>query len=224
MNILLVEDDAGIGRFVTRGLAVHGHQVAWYRQGAEVANIVAANRFCAVLLDLGLPDMDGIALCRALREQCAGLQILMLTARGSLDEKLEGFAAGADDYLPKPFAFEELLARLVVFERRSGRGPADPLRLGDLSVDDMAREIRWRDQVVPLDGRGFSVLRCLAQARGATVGRGAIIEAVWGEESDVTDNALDVNISALRRRLASVGAPPVIRTHRGQGFALDIPA
>ncbi len=224
MNILLVEDDAGIGRFVTRGLAVHGHHVAWYRQGGEVANIVAANRFCAVLLDLGLPDMDGLDLCRLLRDQCAGLQILMLTARGSLEEKLEGFAAGADDYLPKPFAFEELLARLAVFERRSGGGPTAPLRLGDLAIDDVAREIRWRNRVIPLDGRGFRVLRCLAQARGATVQRAAIIEAVWGVESDVTDNALDVNISALRRRLASLSAPPVIRTHRGQGFSLDVQA
>lgn len=222
MNILLVEDDAGIGRFVTRGLAVHGHQVAWQRQGADVVDIVAANRFCAVLLDLGLPDIDGIDLCRALRQRSAGLPILMLTARGSLEERLEGFAAGADDYLPKPFAFEELLARLAVCERRSGRAMAEPLRLGDLVVDDVAREIRWRGAAVPLDGRGFRVLRCLAQERGAVMPRDAIIEAVWGADSEISDNALDVNISAVRRRLASLDRPPVIRTHRGRGFSLDV--
>lgn len=222
MNILLVEDDVGIGRFVTRGLTARGHNVAWHREGAKVADRVANERFGAVLLDLGLPDIDGLDLCRALRNESAGLPVLMLTARGSLPERLDGFAAGADDYLPKPFAFEELIARLAVLERREAMRLPEPVRFGCLTIDRLAHEARWNGEVIPLDGRGFAVLLRLAEADGAIVSREAMIEAVWGADSDISDNALDVNISALRRRLAQLSTPPQIETFRRRGFRLKL--
>jgi DNA-binding response OmpR family regulator len=220
MNILLVEDDVGIGRFVSRGLTARGHRVAWHREGALVPSRVATEPFGAVLLDLGLPDMDGLDLCRTLRGQSAGLPVLMLTARDGLGDKLDGFQAGADDYLPKPFAFEELLARLAVLERRDAMRPPEPLRFGGLAIDPVRREARWNDEAMALDGRGFSVLHRLAEARGAVVFRDDLITAVWGADSEVTDNALDVNVSALRRRLARLREPPTIETFRGRGFRL----
>jgi DNA-binding response OmpR family regulator len=222
MNILLVEDDVGIGRFVTRGLTARGHSVAWHREGAQVLDRVAAEPFGAVLLDLGLPDMDGLDLCRALRHQSASLPVVMLTARGSLGDKLDGFMAGADDYLAKPFAFEELLARLAVVERREALRAPEPIRFGGLTIDPMRREVHWTGVPVTLDGRGFSVLQCLAEARGAVVFRDDLIGAVWGPDSEVTDNALDVNVSALRRRLAPLASPPTIETFRGRGFRLKV--
>jgi DNA-binding response OmpR family regulator len=222
MNILLVEDDVGIGRFVTRGLTARGHKVTWHREGALVPARIATEPFGAVLLDLGLPDMDGLDLCRSLRTQSAALPVLMLTARDSLGEKLDGFEAGADDYLPKPFAFEELVARLAVLERREGLRPPEPLRFGALAIDPVRREAQWNGESIALDGRGFSVLFRLAEARGAVVFRDDLISSVWGEDSDVTDNALDVNVSALRRRLAKLAAPPTIETFRGRGFRLKV--
>jgi DNA-binding response OmpR family regulator len=222
MNILLVEDDVGIGRFVSRGLTARGHRVAWHREGAKVPDCIAAEPFGAVLLDLGLPDMDGLDLCRTLRGQSAGLPVLMLTARDSLGDKLDGFQAGADDYLPKPFAFEELLARLAVLERREALRPPEPLRFGRLAIDPLRREARWNDEPILLDGRGFSVLYRLAKAHGAIVLRDDLILAVWGADSEITDNALDVNVSALRRRLAKLDTPPIIETFRGRGFRLKV--
>lgn len=222
MNILLVEDDVGIGRFVSRGLTKRGYHVAWHREGAQVPARVANERFGTVLLDRGLPDMDGLDLCRTLRAQSAGLPILMLTARGSLDEKLEGFEAGADDYLPKPFAFEELVARLAVMARREAMRKPDPLRFGRLAIDPVERTAAWDGQDLALDGRCFSLLLSLAEARGSVVLREDLIAAIWGASGEVTDNALDVNVSALRRRLARVDNPPAIETLRARGFRLIV--
>lgn len=222
MNILLVEDDLGIGRFVTRGLVGRGHRVTWHREGAPVLPLVTVEHFDAVLLDLGLPDIDGIDLCRQLRAHSTRLQVLMLTARDSLGEKLDGFDAGADDYLAKPFAFEELVARLGVLERRAALRDADELRIGELAIDPVRREAKWRGQSIELDGRGFGVLLRLARARGAVVSRDQLIDGVWGADSEVTDNALDVNISALRRRLTLLEDPPVIETLRARGFRLKV--
>jgi len=220
MNILLVEDDIGIGRFVMRGLVGRGHRVTWHREGAPVLPLVATEHFDAIVLDLGLPDIDGLDLCRQLRAYSASLQVLMLTARDSLGEKLDGFDAGADDYLAKPFAFDELVARLGVLERREALRDAEELRIGDLAIDPVRRAAKWRGQPIELDGRGFSVLLRLARARGAVVSREQLIDDVWGADSEITDNALDVNISALRRRLARLEEPPVIETLRARGFRL----
>jgi len=149
------------------------------------------------------------------------LPVLMLTARASLDDRLDGFAAGADDYLPKPFAFAELVARVKVLVKRAGERRPDPIVYGDLRIDGLMGEARWAGELLALEPKGLAVLCVLARARGAVVERGALIDAVWGE-AEITDNALDVVVSGLRRRLAA-GAPGVmVRTVRGAGLALDL--
>lgn len=222
MNILLVEDDVGIGRFVTRGLTARGHRLSWQRQGADVPDLIASGVFGAVLLDIGLPDMDGLALCRRIRAMAPRIQILMLTARDTLSDKLDGFGAGADDYLPKPFAFEELVARVAVLERRDTMQPPAPMRLGALEVDTDRRTAHWHGEALAVDGKAFDLLCCLVRAQGETVERPALIAEIWGESADITDNAVDANISALRRKLATLASPPVIETVRGRGFRLAV--
>jgi DNA-binding response OmpR family regulator len=219
MNILLVEDDAGIGRFVNRGLAARGHQVTWERTAAGAHKLAATRHFDAVLLDLALPDGDGLEVCRTLRET-SSIPVLMLTARDALEDRLDGFDAGADDYLSKPFVFAELIARLRVIERRLAERAPEPLSYGDLVVDLVARRARCQEQVIPLGGRQFDLLAELVRARSSVTGRQCLIDAIWGAETDITDNVLDVHIGSLRRRLAVSGTLLTIATVRGQGFRL----
>lgn len=222
MNVLLVEDDVGIGRFVRQGLGARGLSVRWERSGRNVVALVRAGGFNLVILDLGLPDADGLELCAAIRGMESGVPVLMLTARGSLDDRLDGFAAGADDYLPKPFAFEELAARVEVLLRRDRDRKPDPVSFGGLRFDVAARACTWQERQVDLDPRGFALLLSLARATGAIVPRDVLIEAVWGPNSAISDNALDVCASALRRRLGSVTCALRIVAHRGQGLALEM--
>ncbi|QJU60096.1 response regulator transcription factor [Sphingomonas sp. AP4-R1] len=219
MNILLVEDDAGIGRFVNRGLAARGHRVAWERTAARVSELAETGCFDAVLLDLGLPDGDGLEICRMLRAT-GNIPVMMLTARDAVEDRLEGFDAGADDYLPKPFAFEELIARLRVIERRVAERAPEPLRHHDLTVDGVLREVRCRGRLLPCGGKAFDLLLQLVRAKDAVIGRQCLIDALWGEEAHITDNTLDVHIGSLRRRLAAAGTAVTIETVRGQGFRL----
>ena len=219
--ILLVEDDVTIGRSLAQGLGAAGFAVRWLRAGAQVVEAVAAGDVAVVVLDVGLPDADGMALCRQLRAEGHRLPVLMLTARASLDDRLDGFDAGADDYLPKPFAFAELVARLRVLVRRAAERRPDPIVYGGLSVDLLAGEARWQGGALALEPKGLAVLGVLARARGAVVERAVVIEAVWGA-AEITDNALDVVVSALRRRLAQ-GAPGLaLRVVRGAGLGLDL--
>lgn len=222
MTVLLVEDDVGIGRFVSQGLTARGLTVRWERCGREVTELVALGAINLVILDLGLPDTDGLDLCAAIRAMELGVPVLMLTARGSLDDRLDGFAAGADDYLAKPFAFEELAARVDVLLRRDRERKPDPVRFHALRLDPAEQSATWDGKAIDLDPRGFALLLALAKSRGETVSRQTLIETVWGKDAEITDNALDVCTSALRRRLG----PSAPRLHvfalRGQGFALGL--
>jgi DNA-binding response OmpR family regulator len=219
MSVLLVEDDPGIGRFVSRGLAAEGFEVEWVRAGKAAQARVHAQAFDAAVLDLGLPDIDGFDLCRALRHDGVETPILMLTARDGLDDKLAGFQAGADDYLSKPFAFEELLARLNVLIRR-GSGSAGFSQAGRLRLDLRARTATLAEAAVTLSPREFDVLACLVRAPGQPVSRRDILDRAWGDAAEVAENTVDVYVGYLRRRLAAVAARPVIETVRGVGFRL----
>ena len=222
MNVLLVEDDPGIGRFVTRGLAGRGYRVAWERSGARTMELLASGGFAAALLDLGLPDGDGLALCRALRRAQVRTPVLMLTARGALQDRLDGFDAGADDYLPKPFAFDELVARLAAIIRRAAAPVIAPLVFGNLAMLPEARAASCGGRALPLSRREYDLLARLVADGGSTVPRPALAQAVWGE-ADVSDNVLDVYIGYLRRRLAEHPGAPRIATLRGEGFGLEDP-
>ena len=174
MNILLVEDDPGIGRFVHRGLMAEGYMVEWQTSGRRARPRLASGLFHAAILDLGLPDMDGADLCREARQDGVDLPICMLTARASLDEKLEGFRCGADDYLTKPFSFEELLARLAVMVRRREGRDAERLSLGSLAIDIRARTAQIERKPLDCSRREFDLLLCLARQAGQVVSRSQI--------------------------------------------------
>lgn len=216
MKILLVEDDPGIGRFVTQGLTTKGYQVQWERLAGPVPQVLKQDSFGAVLLDLGLPDGDGLDLCASLRRKGVTTPILMLTARGTLQDRLEGFESGADDYLPKPFAFDELVARLRAIVRR---GAGERVTLGTLTLDTGTREARVSDRTLTLGRREFDLLARLAAAAGAIVPRATLIDAVWGD-AEVSDNALDVAAGHVRRALAAHPDAPMLETLRGRGLRL----
>ncbi|EKU75571.1 response regulator transcription factor [Sphingobium yanoikuyae] len=169
MNILLVEDDPGIGRFVHRGLMAEGYMVEWQTSGRRARPRLASGLFHAAILDLGLPDMDGADLCREVRQDGVDLPICMLTARASLDEKLEGFRCGADDYLTKPFSFEELLARLAVMVRRREGRDTERLSLGSLTIDIRARTAQIEGKPLDCSRREFDLLLCLTRQAGQVV-------------------------------------------------------
>lgn len=221
-EVLLVEDDPGIGRFVCRGLEREGYRVAWERQAATVPAAMRGRNFSAVLLDLGLPDMDGLDLARALREGGANTPILMLTARGELGDRLDGFACGADDYLAKPFAFAELLARLAVLVRRHGERAVDPVRYGALTLDPVARKVDIAGVAVTLGPREFDLLAALVAAGGGAIDRPTLIATVWGDQTTINDNTLDVYIGYLRRRFADHPRAPKVETLRGRGYRLGV--
>lgn len=222
MTVLLVEDDVGIGRFVSQGLAARGLSVRWERSGREVTRLASGGGINLVILDLGLPDADGLDLCAAIRAMEIGVPVLMLTARGSLDDRLDGFAAGADDYLAKPFAFEELAARVEVLLRRDRDRKPDPVRFHALRLDPATQSASWHGKAIDLDPRGFALLLALAKSGGEIVPRQTLIETVWGSDADITDNALDVCASALRRRLAMRAPQLRVLAQRGQGLALGL--
>ena len=216
MKVLLVEDDPGIGRFVSRGLSAQGYDVHWERLAAPVPDLLSQGAFGAMLLDLGLPDGDGLDLCGSLRRQGVATPILMLTARGTLQDRLDGFACGADDYLPKPFAFDELIARLRAIVRR---GAGDRVTFDALVVDSATRAARVAGQALAIGRREFDLLAALAAANGAVVTRATLLDAIWGD-AEVSDNALDVAAGHVRRALAAMTGAPALETLRGRGLRL----
>lgn len=222
MNILLVEDDPGIGRFVTKGLTAEGWNVHWLRQGETALSCASSGDYSAIILDLMLSDSDGYQLARQIRQAGVSRPILMLTARDSLEEKLEGFRAGADDYVTKPFAFEELMARLRVLARRGEEQQQEKLvvSVGELQIDLLAHEVRMQGQPIELTKREYDLLLYLARCGGRAVSRERILQNAWGSATDVTPNAVDVYVGYLRKKLMAVGPSPTIKTVRGVGFRL----
>jgi DNA-binding response OmpR family regulator len=218
MNILLVEDDPGVGRFVSRGLDRSGYCVTWERTGKNAAKLLSEGSYAAALLDLGLPDIDGLDLCRDLRRARIDTPVLMLTARGELRDRLDGFDAGADDYLPKPFAFDELVARLGAIVRRATT--TEP-SFGPLVLHPSSRTASVGDTPLQLSRREYDLVARLVAGGGELVSRAEIAAAVWGD-SPTTENALDVYVRYVRRRLSEIEGAPTIVTKRGEGFRLSL--
>jgi DNA-binding response OmpR family regulator len=220
MNILLIEDDAGIGRFVSQGLTGEGYGVEWLRTGRDAPRRLRTESFAAAILDLGLPDIDGLDLCRSLRHEGVETPILVLTARDTLEDKLDGFRSGADDYLSKPFAFAELLARLNAVARRGPLVLGRILTVGTLKIDLTARSAMVGGRALSLPRREFEVLAAMARQPGQAVSRQQILDGAWGAEAEITENSVDVYVGYLRRRLAHFSPGPRIETVRGVGFKL----
>jgi two-component system OmpR family response regulator len=217
MRLLLVEDDAKLASAVCRGLRAEGYAVDHAPDGEAALADAHVWHYDAVVLDLMLPRRDGVEVCRTLRERGDGVPILMLTARGAVDDRIRGLDAGADDYLAKPFAFGELLARLRALIRRGPSERPPRLTVGDLVVDPARHAVTCAGEPVELTTREFSVLEYLARRPGELVTRAELLDHVWDANYDGSTNIVDVYVGYVRRKLGA----PRIRTVRGAGFILD---
>lgn len=235
MNILLIEDDVRIADFLIRGLRAEGYRLSHFRtgpQGLEAALQMgrATDTAGLVILDLMLPGLTGIELCQQLRAARIDLPILMLTAMGRTEDRVAGLRSGADDYLAKPFDFEELLARIEALFRRSGRGSgaqaprATVIRRGDIELDRTRAEVRRAGQRILLTARELALLDLLMSAPGRVYSRERILANVWGAQSDPLTNVVDVYIRRLRRKLDEGQTDGVIETVRGLGYRFADPA
>jgi len=219
MRVLIVEDDAETRALVARALARDGHVIAEAASAAEALASLAARDAEVLVLDLGLPDADGASLCATLRGRGHTVPILVLTAQGAVSSRVACLDAGADDFLPKPFAIAELRARVRALGRR-GPLPRDLLRrVGDVTLDITARRAARGDEAVPLTAREWALLELLAARAGRVVPRGEILEVVWGDDTDRAAASLDVIVARIRRKLGDAA----LRTVRGEGYALGDP-
>src|SRR5690349_187096 len=218
-RILLVEDDARLATMVSDYLGEAGFRVSTTASGAEAERLLKGDSFDAAILDLMLPDMDGLDLCRRIRAE-SSIPVLMLTARGDPLDRVVGLELGADDYLPKPFEPRELLARLRAILRRGSGAPAgDVLRFGKLEIDRAAREVRVDGEVRPITGFQYTLLVALAERAGRVLSREALMDLTKGEELEEFDRSIDVHVSRLRAAIeADPKKPRRILTLRGAGY------
>lgn len=220
MRLLIVEDDPALGQILVRGLAEEGHAVDLEPTCAGARHAASVSPYDLVVLDLGLPDGDGVSLCRDLRADGTVCPILMLTARDGLSSKVAGLDAGADDYLTKPFDFPELSARVRALLRRPAEGMATVLEVGDLRLD-VAAHCAWRGAIaVPLTAREFALLHELMRRPDTVISRTDLLEHLWDANYDGLSNVVDVHVANLRRKLTVSDDPPPIETVRGVGYRL----
>ena len=220
-RLLVVDDDRAVRESLRRALTLEGYEVELAEDGADGLARVAGADPDAIVLDVAMPVVDGIEMCRRLRHEGNGLPILMLTARESVTDRVAGLDAGADDYLVKPFALEELLARLRALLRRSdGAAPGDVLEFADLTLDTGTRQVSRGDRAIELTRTEFSLLELFLRNPRQVLTRSLIFERVWGYDFGPTSNSLEVYVGYLRRKTEAGGEPRVIHTVRGVGYAL----
>lgn len=220
MRLLVVEDDAALGRILVRGLSEDGYAVDLETTAAGARHVVDTNEYDLIVLDLGLPDGDGVTLCRRLRDTRVRVPVLMLTARDGLDDKVAGLDAGADDYLTKPFDYLELAARVRALLRRPAEASGPILEAGRIRLDPASHTVWHGAIVVPLTAREFSLLEYLMRRPGDVLTRSELLDHVWDANYSGLSNVVDVHIANLRRKLAVPGADAPIETIRGVGYRL----
>lgn len=223
-SLLLVEDDERIVEFLRRGLKAEGYRVEVAGNGAEAIALAMGGDFRLIVLDLMLPDLNGRQVCERLRAEHVETPILMLTAMDAVQDKVAGLRAGADDYLTKPFAFEELLARIeALLRRRGGEAPSATsiLQVGDLVLNRETHEVRRGEILIELTPKEFSLLECFMSAPGKVLSRTRILEHVWGYSADPLTNVVDVYVRQLRRKIDDDHEQKLLRTVRGYGYKLD---
>jgi DNA-binding response OmpR family regulator len=225
MRILLVEDERRAAQMLAKGLREEAYAVDVASDGESAVYQAAITDYDAIILDLGLPLLDGIEVCREIRRHGSTVPVLMLTARDAVDARISGLDSGADDYLTKPFDLGELLARLRAVIRR-GRRPLTParIRVGPLELDTRARQARRDGEPLVLTAREYALLEHLVLHADEVVGRADIAEHVWDASYDSMSNVIDVCVQRLRRKIDSPGAPSLIVTRRGEGYMLSQPA
>ena len=220
MRVLLVEDDPGLAAIIKTGFAEHGVQVVTVANYADGKMKAVLGTFDVIILDVMLPGGSGFDLCRELRSREVATPILMLTARDTVDDRVAGLEVGADDYLTKPFALEELHARLRALLRRLPEVLPPTLNVADLTVDTRSQTVRRGDRTIPVTMKEYALLEYLARNAGRVVGRAELCEHVWDENHDPFSNALEVYINRLRRKVDDGSPTPLIHTHRGAGYRL----
>ena len=221
MRILVVEDDRKVASFIRKGLEEEGHAVEVAGDGAEaVERTTDGAPWDLVILDVMLPKGDGFGVLKTLRQEGLRMPVLMLTARDAVGDKVTGLDLGADDYLSKPFAFEEFLARVRALLRRGGGGPAPVLRLADLTLDPATREVKRGARRVELTAREHTLLEYFLRNAGRVLTRPMLAQHVWGLDFDPESNVVDVYVGYLRRRIEGEGERRLLHTVRGVGYVL----
>jgi two-component system response regulator MprA len=221
MKILVVDDERAVRDSLRRALELEGYDVELAADGEEALDRLHSNgEPDAVILDILMPKMDGLEVCRRLRREGRRLPVLMLTARDEVENRVAGLDAGADDYVTKPFALEELLARMRALLRRTSAGSGEMLRFADLELDPGTREVRRAGDPIELTRTEFSLLELFLLNPRQVLTRSIIFERVWGYDFGFSSNSLDVYIGYLRRKTEAGGRPRLIQTVRGVGYAL----
>ena len=222
MRVLVVEDDPAIGAFVVNGLREAGYTVDHANEGQEGFDLARRERYDAIVLDLMLPGRDGLSVVEGLRAANVTTPVLILTARRSVDDRVKGLQSGGDDYLTKPFAFPELLARVQALIRRSHGTPESPrLVVGDLVLDRLTRKVERQGRALDLRPREFSLLELLMRNTGRVVSKSMILSEVWGYSFDPGSNVVDVLVFRLREKIDRGFDTPLIQTIRGVGYVLQ---
>jgi two-component system, OmpR family, response regulator len=225
MRILVAEDDVRLAALLRQSLVEAGWDTEVVTDGQTALDrLLGDGGFDVALLDWMLPGLDGLSVARRLREIGVAIPILMLTARGDVRDRVAGLDAGADDYLPKPFDLDELLARLRALYRRGAFAGDEPVSVGDLLVDPGARRVVRGDTEIALSAREFDILYLLASSAGRVVTRWTILDEVWDGETDLRSNVIDVHLAAIRAKVDKPFGTDTITTMRGVGYRVDPPA
>jgi heavy metal response regulator len=220
MRVLVVEDEKKTASFVRKALQAEGFAVDVCHNGDEALSAASATPFDAIVLDIMLPGRDGLAVLRTLRERKQTTPVLLLSARGQVDERVEGLNAGADDYLPKPFELTELVARVRAMSRRGAESKSTTLRVADLTLDALTRRAQRGGKEIELTAREYRLLEFLMRSAGRICGRMFIIEKVWDYDFDPSTNLVDVYIRRLREKIDHDFEPKLLHTVRGSGYLL----
>jgi DNA-binding response OmpR family regulator len=217
VKVLVVEDEERVASFLHKGLRAHGYDVEWVQTGQDALRRLTDPGISLVILDLGLPDLDGLDVLEGLRGCGSAVPVLVLSARGRVADRVTGLNRGADDYLGKPFAFEELLARVRANLRPRTAGSPGVLQVGRINIDPLRREVSVDGRAVSLSAREFSLLKAFADHPGQVLSRQELLSMCWGMDFDPQTNLVDVYVGYLRRKLGE----PVIQTVRGAGYRLQ---
>lgn len=223
MRVLIAEDEKKLASFVARGLREAGFVVEVVHRGDDAAQLCSTEDYDAVVLDIMLPGRDGLDVLRELRRRGAAVPVILLTARSGIEDRVEGLNLGADDYLPKPFSIEELVARVRALTRRGGGSSPVVLRVGELSVDMARRCAHLAGKEVTLTAKEFNLLELLARSPGRVFPRTQLLEKVWDYHFDPGSNLVEVTMGRLRRKLEPHTGPPLIETVRGIGYRMRQP-
>ncbi len=225
MRILVVEDERSLASLLKRGLQEQGYAADIAHDGEDGIGLVESTPYDLIVLDVMLPKLDGYEVCRRLRAQSKHVPVLMLTARDSVNDRVRGLDGGADDYLVKPFAFRELLARIRALLRRDGQARSGPvLRVADLEVDSSTRTVRRADRVIDLTTKEYAILEYFMRNPNRVLTRTQIAEHVWDYGFVALSNVIDVYVGYLRRKLGDSREPRLLRTVRGAGYQLRVPS